>query len=82
MRSTDKALRKYDYVYNTYILYMVLHWRRQFNLYFSCNRFVMDCEQTAFQTVCVVHCFLGSFYMSRLGGEGGNAFSCDVLSSV
>ena len=21
----------------------------------------MDCEQTAFQTVCVVHCFLGSF---------------------
>ena len=42
----------------------------------------MDCEQTAFQTVCVVHCFLGSFYMSRLGGEGGNAFSCDVLSSA
>ena len=28
--------------------------RRQYNLHFSCNRFVMLCEQTAFQTVIVL----------------------------
>ena len=33
-----------------------------------------------FKLCCVVHGYLVSFYMSRLGGEGGNALSCDVLS--
>ena len=33
-----------------------------------------------FKLYCVVHGYLVSFYMSRLGGEGGNALSCDVLS--